>query len=97
MGGNKGPYLAFNKVLAKSTKDHPIFVGAYNQWLVSKSGKKEAMDVKVIATKIKDKVDELSSSTNSSAKRINELKTSVASVKKASNTAISKLDPLANK
>ena len=97
MGGNKGPYLAFNKVLAKSTKDHPIVVGAYNQWLVSKSEKKEAMDVKVIATKIKDKVDELSSSTNSAANIINELKTSVASKKKDMETTIRKLGPLANK
>ena len=97
MGGNKGPYLAFNKVLAKSTKDHPIVVGDYNQWLVSKPEKKEAMDVKVIATKIKDKVDELSSSTNSAAKRINELKTSVASAEKEADTAIIKLGSLTNK
>ena len=55
------------------------------------------MDAKVMATNLKDKVDELSYSTTSSAKSINKLKTYVSSAKKASNTAISKLVPLAKK
>ena len=46
---------------------------------------------------IKDKVDEISSSTNSTFKIINELKISVASTKKSANTAIIKLGSLAKK
>ena len=50
-----------------------------------------------MATKLKYKVDETSSSNTSSAKTINELKTSVASTKKAYDTAIIKLRYLAKK
>ena len=49
------------------------------------------MDARVVATKLKDKVDELSSLTTSVSKSINDLKTSIASVKKAADTAIKKL------
>ena len=44
-----------------------------------------------MANNLKDKVDDLSSLTTFSAKSINELKTSVASEKKDSDTAIRKL------
>ena len=55
------------------------------------------MDAKIMTAKLKEKVDELSSSSASASKSINELKTSVASAKKAADTAISKLGYLANK
>ena len=84
-------------MLEKSIRDHPIVVEAYAKWLVSNSGRKEDMEAKVMATKLKEKVDEISSSTTSAAKSINELKTSVVSVKKSAETAISKLVSLANK
>ena len=90
-------HLAADKILVKSIKDHPIAVGAYAQCLVSNSIRKEAMDAKVMTTKLKDKVDELPSSTTSSANSINELKTSVAYSNKSSGTAISKLGSLAKK
>ena len=44
-------------MLGKSTKDRPIVVGDYDQWIVSDSGRKEAMDSKIMATKLKYKVD----------------------------------------
>ena len=81
--------------MAKSIKDHPIVVGYYDRWIVSNSGRKEAMDAKVMATKLKYDVDDISSPTTSAAKSINELNTSVASVKKAADTAISKVGSLA--
>ena len=49
-------------MLEKSIKDHPIVVGYYARWIVSKSGRKEAMDAKIMATNLKDKVNELPSS-----------------------------------
>ena len=58
---------------------------------MSNSRRKAAMDARVVATKLKDKVDELSSLTTSVSKSINDLKTSIASVKKAADTAIKKL------
>ena len=90
-------HLVAKKMLAKSIKDHPIVVGSYTQWIVSNYGIKEAIYANIMATKLEYKVDELSSSTNYVAKSINELKTSVASAKKAADTAISKLGYLANK
>ena len=50
-----------------------------------------------MAINLKDKVDDISSSTDSAANIINELKTSVASANKADNTSISKLGYLAKK
>ena len=58
---------------------------------------KKSMDAKVMATNLKDKVDELSYSTTSSAKSINKLKTSVAVAKRADDTAIRKLGSLTKK
>ena len=55
------------------------------------------MDTKIIDTKLKDKVDELSSSTASSAKSITELKTCIDSAKNTADNAIRKLFSLANK
>ena len=49
------------------------------------------MYVKIMAAKLKYKLGELSSSSNFSSKRINELKISVASENKAADTAIIKL------
>ena len=81
-------YLAADKMLEKSIKDNPIVVGAYAQWLVSKSARKEAMEAKIMDTKLKYKVDELSSSSASSSDSINELKIFVASDKNAADTDI---------
>ena len=49
------------------------------------------MDTKIMAAKLKDKVDKISSSSVSSYKSINELKIYVAFAKKSANTIISKL------
>ena len=35
-------------------------VGAYTQWLVSNSGRKEAIEDKILAGKVKDRVDKIS-------------------------------------
>ena len=58
-------HLAANKMLSKSIKDHPIVVGTYANWLVINYGMREAMDGKIMATKITYKVDEVSSSSAS--------------------------------
>ena len=84
-------------MLEKSIKDHPIVVEDFFQWLVINSGRKEAMDAKVVATKLKENLDEISSSTNFSAKNINELNKYVASAYKSAKTNIRKLGSLANK
>ena len=52
---------------------------------------------KVVATNLKENLDEISSSTNFSAKNINELNKYVASAYKSAKTNIRKLGSLANK
>ena len=84
-------------MLAKYIKYHPTIVGAYAQRLVGNYLRKEDMDDKVMDTKLKDKVYELSSPTTSADNIINELKTSIASANKYTDTAISKLVSLAKK
>ena len=62
MEGDQGQSsLANENMLEKSIKDHPIVVGAYAQWFVSKSGRKESMYSQIMDTKLKDKVDKISS------------------------------------
>ena len=83
-------------MLEKFTKDHPIVVVGYSQWLVSNYGRNESMNANVMVTKPRDKLVELSSSTASAVKIINELKKSFASEKKATDTPTIKLSTLVN-
>ena len=83
-------------MLEKFTKDHPIVFVAYSQWLVSNYGRNESMDANIMVTKPRDKLVELSSSTASAVKIINELKKSFASEKKATDTPTIKLSTLVN-
>ena len=84
-------------MLTKSIKDHTIVVGDYAEWLLSNSGGKESMGSKVMDTKLKYNVDDISSLTTSDANSINELKTYVASENKSADTTIRKLGSLAKK
>ena len=59
-------HLTADKILEKFIKDHPVVVGAYAQWLVSKSVRKESIDANIMANKLKEKLDELTSSYSSS-------------------------------
>ena len=59
-------HIAADEMLEKFIKDHPILVGAYAQWLVSKSVRKESIDANIMANKLKEKLDELTSSYSSS-------------------------------
>ena len=55
---------------------------------MSNSGRKEAMDAKVMSTKLKEKVYDFSSLTTPANTSINKLKTSVNSAKKSVDTTI---------
>ena len=69
-------------------------VGAYNQLLVGNSGRKEALEVKTLASKLKDCFDELSETLSSTTKSIRRLKKTVAVAKKAADQATSKVGAL---
>ena len=57
-------------------------VGAYDQWAISNSGRKEALEAKRFGGKLKDRVDELSAMLSYTSKNISELMTTVAASKK---------------
>ena len=84
-------HLATNNIFVKSTKDNPIVVGSYTQWLVSNSGRKEGMDANIMPFKLKYKVYKISSLSVSSYKIINESKIYVASAERSDNTDTSKI------
>ena len=90
-------HLAANNMLTKSNNYHPIVVLAYNQWLVINSGRKESMYANIMAIKLKEKLGDIFSLSASSSKIINEFNISVASSKKAANTAIIKLGSISKK
>ena len=81
-------------MISKTIKDHPIVVGDYDQWLVSNSGKKETLEAKTLKSKVKFRVDELSSTSTSTTKSISKLKTMVAAAKKAEDQVESKVGTL---
>ena len=72
-------------MLLKTIKDHPIVVGTYAQWLFSNTGRKEALKAKILAGKVKDRLDDLSATLSSTTKSISELKTMFAAAKKAAD------------
>ena len=77
-------FIAAESMLKKGFRDHPIVVGAYSQWLVINSGRKEAQE----SQKSVDKLQKELLVTSTLAK---ELKTSMAAmegkVKSAKATA----------
>ena len=69
-------------------------MGAYAQWLVSNSERNEAIEAKILAGKVNDRVDDLSSTSSSTIKSISEIRTTVAASKKVANQASSKVSAL---
>ena len=52
-------HMATKAILKKGFKDHPVVVGAYAQWLVSNSGKKDASEAKAAIAKVTSAVADL--------------------------------------
>ena len=52
-------FIAAEAMLEKGFRDHPIVVGAYSQWLVSNSGRKEAQEAQKAVDKLQREVASL--------------------------------------
>jgi hypothetical protein len=83
-------HLAAKDMSKKTIKDHPIVVGAYAQWLVSHSGRKEADVAKKAADKASALAQELKTNLDKEKKVVNELKTKVEAVKRTADKALVK-------
>ena len=87
-------HLAVSTMLKRGIKDHPIVVGAYAQWLVSNSGRKEALDAHALIKSLSSKVDGISSSLKDATSTLSDVKASVVSVKKTADSALNKVGAL---
>ena len=87
-------HLAVSAMLKRGIKDHPIVVGAYAQWLVSNSGRKEALKVHALIKSLTSKVNGISSSLKDATSTLSDVKASVVSVKKTADLALNKVGAL---
>ena len=83
-------HVAAVSINERGIKDHPIVVGAYAQWLVSHSGRREAGEALKEAAKAIAIAAELKVSIGSQKGLLAELKTRVEAVKKVADKALAK-------
>ena len=87
-------HLAAASMLKKGIKDHPIVVGAYAQWLVSNSGRREALEAQSMVKSLSSKVDSISSTVKDTSSALADVKSTVTSVKKTADSALNKVGSL---
>ena len=83
-------HVAAVSINERGIKDHPIVVGAYAQWLVRHSGRREAGEALKEAAKAIAIAAELKVSIGSQKGLLAELKTRVEAVKKVADKALAK-------
>ena len=81
-------HMATKAILKKGFKDHPVVVGAYAQWLVSNSGKKDASEAKAAIAKVTATVADLKDSF-ATKKALSSLESRIETVKKVADKAAS--------
>ena len=81
-------HMAARAIVKKGFKDHPVVVGAYAQWLVSNSGKRDASEAKASISKLSDIVSSLKESC-ATKKSVSQLESRLDSVKKTADKAAS--------
>lgn len=87
-------HLAAAAMLKKGIKDHPIVVGAYAQWLVSNSGRREALEAQSMVKSLASKVDSISSTVKDTSSALADVKSTMTSVKKTADSALNKVGSL---
>jgi hypothetical protein len=58
----------------RNVKDHPIVVGAYTEWIVANSGRREAEEVRALNVKLTAQVEALSKDLDSTKKKLDSVK-----------------------
>ena len=69
-------------------------IGAYAQWLVSKSGRREALEAQSMVKSLSSKVDSMSSTVKDTSSALADAKASITSVKKTADSALNKVGSL---
>ena len=82
------------ELVSKGLRDHPIVVGSYAKWLVSNSGRKEAILAQKEVTKVQSSLTTLRSSLQSDIDKCKstcgDLRSKVETVKKTADKALAK-------
>lgn len=84
-------------MLTRGFKDHPVVVGAYSTWLVSNSGRKEAVTMGNQIATINNNVASVADGLQVLKKELSDLRASVKSVKSTADSALLKVGALKNK
>jgi hypothetical protein len=58
----------------RNIKDHPIVVGAYTEWIVANSGRREAEEVRALNIKLTAQVETLAKDLESTKKKLDSVK-----------------------
>ena len=80
-------HIATKAMLKRGFKDHPVVVGAYAQWLVSNSGKKDASEAKAAILKLSTTVSDLRDNF-ATKKAMSSLESRLETVKKVADKAV---------
>jgi hypothetical protein len=80
-------HIATKAMVKRGFKDHPVVVGAYAQWLVSNSGKKDASEAKASIAKLNSTVSDLRDSI-ATKKALSALESRIEAVKKVADKAV---------
>ena len=92
--GSMRCHLATVDLVSKGLRDHPIVVGSYAKWLVSNSGRKEALAAQKEVTKVQASLTSLRSSAQSDIDKCKsacqDLRSKVETVKKTADKALAK-------
>ena len=84
-------FIAAEEMLEIGIKDHQIVVGAYSTWLVSNSGRKEALEATRKVASLDQQLNELSSDVSSVQSTVSSLSGTVTTIKKTVDTKLSQL------
>ena len=83
-------YQSMSDLVDKGFKNHPVVVGAYSQWLVANSGRKEASDALAVTSALQEKYSKVDSRLSALAKSQAETAKLAETAKKTADKALSK-------
>jgi hypothetical protein len=86
-------YNATQALLQTGIKDHPIVVGAFAEWLVHNSERKEAVESKDSMDELRKEIKDLRDVVSAQQKTLTEVGNKAQTAKQVADRAISKVAP----
>jgi hypothetical protein len=85
-------HAATTSLLRTGIKDHAIVVGAFAEWLVHNSGRKEAVEAKESVEELKEEIKALEEALKAQKKTLTEVQAEAVTAKKTADKAFSKVN-----